>query len=378
MNLFRACHFPTNSHITPSNLQLPASRQATFGYPHYAKQPTVARITLLLLAVLNLLLFSPTLAIAQIPDAEVDFFVVPPEENQPFTVGDHIILRLEVTHPVDSRVELPRLEEQWEDLDVINQTEPDTVRNGDGTATTKKDFVVALYEPGQYQTEILNVTHYKADGSAEELGSPVIPLKIESILVEGDTELRDLKPQAILPLPPLWPWVLAGLLLTMFLGGGLAGTGLWLYHRWKLQTGVSDLPLPVIDLRPPEAVAYAELDRIESLNLPAKKQFKEHYSLVTDCLRRYIEGRYQIPALERTTGELRTAFAKSLTPVVAVRDFLNVFMESDLVKFARFQPYSQDAYNIIDKARLIVEATTPEPEPVDEPAELDAEMEATA
>ena len=86
-------------------------------------------------------------AMAQVPDAEVDFYVVPPEENHPFTVGDYIVLRLEVTHPADSRVELPRLEDQWADLAVINQTEPETVQNGDGTATTRKDRRVTFSPP---------------------------------------------------------------------------------------------------------------------------------------------------------------------------------------------------------------------------------------
>jgi hypothetical protein len=254
--------------------------------------------------------------------------------------------------------------EEWGDFEVVDQTTWKTVDNGDGSAITGRDITVTMFEPGQYQTPSLVVEHTKPDGSTEELGAPVIRLTIESVLVEGDEELRDIKPQAILPVPPLWPLVLAGLAAGLLVIGAAIGGGLWLYHRWRRQEFAPELPLPLIDARPPEVIAYAELERIESLNLPASAQFKEHYSLVTDCLRRYTEGRYQIPALDRTTTELREAFRGSPASIEGVRALLSLLQESDLVKFARLQPYLDEAYALLNRAREIVRTTTPVYEPV--------------
>ncbi len=61
-----------------------------------------------------------------------------------------------------------------------------------------------------------------------------------------------------------------------------------------------------------------------------------------------------------------------------VRDFMDLFMESDLVKFARFRPSQQDAYWLMNKARALVEVTTPEPQPVNEPVEAGLEPEVAA
>jgi hypothetical protein len=317
---------------------------------------------------LTLILFIPLFLggyTFQLPDADVDFYVVPPAEEKPLTVGDQITLRLEVKHPSTSKVELPRLEDEWGNFEVIGQTEAETTSQGDGTSVTGKNFTVSLFEPGQYETPRLLVTHHKEDGTIEELAAPVISLRIESILVEGDSELRDLKPQAILPIPPLWPWLLAGFMAFSLLLGGAVGTGLWLYHRRKRKEQFLDLPGPVIDPRPPEVIAYAELERIAALDLPAQNQLKEHYSLVTDCLRHYIEGRYQIPALEQTTNELKSSFSVALISKEVVRKFLNIFQESDLVKFARYRPQSQAAYELLDEARTIVKVTTPPPVPLE-------------
>ena len=123
------------------------------------------------------------------------------------------------------------------------------------------------------------------------------------------------------------------LLDTIFDSGLLAGIGLWLYHSLnKKRANLELAPAPFVDTRPLEVIAYSELDRIEALNLPARNQIKEHYSLVDVCLRRYIEGRYEIPALEQTSAELRSAFRRSPAPAEDAAEFMDIFSESDLLK----------------------------------------------
>jgi hypothetical protein len=334
----------------------------------------VSRITFVLIILLLTLSLFVRPALAQSPDANVEFFIKSPEADKAITVGDQITLRLEITHPLDSRVVLPQVERQWQAFEVVDQTAPEIVDNGDGTATTGKEIIVTLFQPGQYQTPALVVAHRKPDGSIEELATPVIPIQVTSVLTE-DTELRDLKPQAELPVPPIWPWVLAGLWLAMALAVLLTAAGLWLYRRWQERPAPAELiPAPFIDTRPPEVIAHAELDRIAALNLPAQHRIKQHYILVAACLRRYIEGRYQIPALEQTTGELRTTFRKSEASMKDVSGFMSLLTESDLVKFARYIPQLDDVNRLIGKARSIVDATTPEPEMELTPSTPEAEV----
>jgi hypothetical protein len=319
---------------------------------HALRSPLSALFTIFLLFTLAL----P--AAAQSPEANVEFFLKSAEPDQPLTIGDRITLRLEVTHPLNSQVELPEVVEQWGPFEVLEQTEPEIVDNNDGTATTGKDIVVTVFEPGEFQTPSLVVTHHRADGSTEELGAPVIQLNVTSVLTD-DTTLRDLKPQAELPPPPLWPWLVAGLLLTILLLGLLAGVALWLYDRRRKRAQMELAPAPFIDTRPPEVIAYEELDRIEVLNLPAQNQIKEHYFLVDLCLRRYIEGRYNFPALEQTRSEVQHSFRRTATPAEQVAEFMNLFAESDLVKFARYIPQADNIHSLINRARRIVAMTTP-------------------
>lgn len=323
------------------------------------------RATVLLVVIGFILSIAP--AFAQDFDAKVSFFEVTPAEDTVINVGDPITLRLEVRHPANSKVELPNLEadQPWGDFEVISESPVDVSAQGENVAVTRRDYVVTVFETGQFQTPRLDVTHIKANGETETLGSPVVQLDVDSILVEGDTELRDIKPQAILPAPPIWPWVLLSLLVGLPLVGLVTAGGFYFYHRWKQRYQPLDLPAPVpVDIRPPEVIAYAELDRIEALNLPASDRFKEHYSLVTDCLRGYIESRYKLPALERTTDEMRSTFSRGPVSTEQATRFLTIFRDSDLVKFARFKPQPDEAYQLIEKARSVVRQTTPEPAPL--------------
>lgn len=318
-------------------------------------------------------LWRPLPAAAQSPDAQVEFFVKSPERDQPLTVGDPITLHLEIVHPADSRVVLPQVEKEWGAFEVLRQTSPETVDNGDGTLTTGKDIVVTLFQPGEFQTPGLVITHRKSDETVEELAAPVIPLMVTSVLTE-DLALRDLKPQAKLPTPLLWPWIAGIILGTMILISLVTAAALWYYHYRKHQTVPALAPVPVIDTRPPHVIAHAELDRIESLNLPAQDRIKEHYTLVAICLRRYIEGVYRIPALEQTTGEIRRAFRRAAVPVREMGGFMSLLSESDLVKFARYQPQRDDIYSLVSRARAVVDATAPQLEPAEMPVDQAEEV----
>jgi hypothetical protein len=117
--------------------------------------------------------------------------------------------------------------------------------------------------------------------------------------------------------------------------------------------------LAAMDNRLPHEVALDELTRIEGLQLPDAGLFKEHYTLVSDTLRIYMEKRVNVPMMERTTAEIQGGLKQTdLEPSVAGH-FLSVLDVSDLVKFSKFSPEEASAYGIVTSARQIVQATIP-------------------
>ena len=279
--------------------------------------------------------------------AEVTAVVIAPEG--PFTVGDPVDLQLAVTHPPGYHVIQPELPEKWGDFVVKSQSPASTVTLDDGTEMTMFVIDARLFAPGEFSTPPLTVSVTDGTGQLSEVTAAPVSVALSSILVEGDSELRDIKPQAEMPFVNLIPWISAGLLLTAV----AVVAFLW----WKRRQ--SRLALAAVDNRLPHEIALDDLSRIGQLGLPEQNRFKEHYTLVSDTIRIYIERTQGVPMLERTTGEIRSGLRSSSLTANNTQQLIVFLEESDLVKFSEFTPSEAEAYEMITDARQIVEATKP-------------------
>jgi hypothetical protein len=116
-----------------------------------------------------------------------------------------------------------------------------------------------------------------------------------------------------------------------------------------------------LDNRQAHEMALDGLRIVEGLRLPEQGRFKEHYTLVSDTVRIYVERRFGVPALERTTGEIRPDLARiDMAPEVSAL-LIAFLQESDLVKFSKWTPDVESAQQLLAHGRMIVEATRPLP-----------------
>jgi hypothetical protein len=121
---------------------------------------------------------------------------------------------------------------------------------------------------------------------------------------------------------------------------------------------------PLISLEPdgptPDAGPYASalerLSQIELARWPARGEVERHYEAVADVIRQYLEQAYGIPALERTTSELRWALPPVLAEAGLGDRCASVLGEADLVKFARRRPDEMDAAALLVAARDLLGA----------------------
>jgi hypothetical protein len=271
------------------------------------------------------------------------------------TVGDVAHLTLQVEHPAGYQVEIPPLDPAWGPFEVRGQTNPATAQRENGRAFTTQVIDVTLWQPGVFSTPPLTITLTDATGRRVAVTAESATLTVNSVLLPGDTTLRDLKPQATLPVPFLervsatlassWPWLVAGLV-------ALAAS----FYLWGRKPAT---PAPVVDTRPIYQVALDELDRVEALDLPAQGSFKAHYTQVADILRRYLQGTFGLPAMDQTTAEIRHALRPLPVPPEQKAALLNLLSEADLVKFARMVPDVPIARQITAVARQFVLTTRP-------------------
>jgi hypothetical protein len=280
------------------------------------------------------------------PLLEATLFV----DDTTYTVGDPIHLTLSVVHPAGYQVIFPKLDSNWGEFIVKSVSPPSTTPNDNGTETSSQVIDVRLFSTGSFTTPPLEITVSDSEGNLNEITAAPLEILVASVLIKGDNQLRDIKPQAEMPFFNIWPWIISLTFFVLVIGGfGYLRTR----HRARKQ-------LAEVDKRLPHEVASDELDRIEGLNLPGSGNFKEHYTLTSNCIRLYLEKTFEIPFLERATYEIQSNLKGRDISHDLLDKILGFLFDSDLVKFSKFTPDMTSSYELILRGRHIIELTKTE------------------
>ncbi|HET9232843.1 MAG TPA: hypothetical protein VFP10_01735, partial [Candidatus Eisenbacteria bacterium] len=197
-----------------------------------------------------------------------------------------------------------------------------------------------------------------------EKARPVIAedcrVHIEASLPDTATRagLREVK--APIEVPLRWRW--GRIALALGLLAALVALLVWWRRRPAPEIAAIEAP-PVS----PEEEALGALRELEDAALPARGRMSEHYFRLSVILRRYVERRFPIPAVESTTAELRFAFTRVSGLPRDTDALLDLLEESDLVKFARYDPGINASRTAVSTGRAWIERNRPAELP--EPAE---------
>ncbi len=269
------------------------------------------------------------------------------------TVGDPITYSLTVRRGEADRVSFPEIREAVGELEV-RDVEKEELRKVDGGGVEEAArYILTSYVVGAIEIPALSITFVTASGDTGEARTHPIPITVQSVIEEGDEKvLKDVKPPVELAGGlPWWIWTLIGL--------SLIGIAIYLIHRRRARRsgarGVQKAPPRPID-------ELGEFDKIAALGLLEKGAFKRHYILVSDAMRRYIERRYALEAMERTTWEILSEMNSSRMDPVTVAKFDGFLSNCDLVKFAKLIPPKDEMEGVIDRAKDVVRETMRLPE----------------
>ena len=270
--------------------------------------------------------------------------------SQDITVGDVIPLTLRVTHPAGWRVIFPTLEKQWGDFEVRGQAIPEIVTNPDGTQTTTQEIKVVHMRPGEVQTPALTLSVADDQGSLSSLEVAPVPISVRSVLIEGDTNLREIKPQVELVSErrPIWPLMTAGVV------GAAVLTG-YAIQRWRRRK--------LIDHRTPRQRTLDSLAALSAQTPQTPAEIKAQCAFLADGLRDYLAAITQLPARDLTTRELARRFKDQEIPPTWSSQVLEVLQVCDGVKFANQELEGSSLQDMISTVRQLVEQYPPQPQP---------------
>lgn len=167
-------------------------------------------------------------------------------------------------------------------------------------------------------------------------GQPALNLDIQNKKIffqKSEQDLKEVHNTLLKHAPKMkWQWFLYAF------GFGFLAFKLYqlLFRRKSLKTLFSTK-------EDPKEKALKALRELQHRKLPQKGQYEEFYVQITQIVRVFIEGYYQIKAPEQTTQEfLQVILGKALFDE-QINHYLTEFLKfADLVKFAKFNPQIED------------------------------------
>lgn len=105
----------------------------------------------------------------------------------------------------------------------------------------------------------------------------------------------------------------------------------------------------------PKERAMRALRNLKAKNLPKKGRFGDFYVEITQIVRDYIEGYYQIKAPEQTTQEFLQIVLNDAVFSAEINHYLTEFLKfADLVKFAKLNPKIEDCRHAEEMAENFI------------------------
>lgn len=286
-------------------------------------------------------------------------------------LGDQVKLFLEIDHPKSVDVTFPNVPDTLaEYIEVLDHSKIDTFELDDESFQKQiQSFLITSFDSGSYR---IPPFWFKIDldGRLDSIPSNGVTLNVYSMAIDTTRGPTDIKYpyDAPVTLKEVIPYILGAILILAIL----------FFIFYAIKRKKNNKPLFVIPKKPKEpahVIALRELDRIKNEKIWQQGKTKQFYSEVTETLRKYIEDRFEIQAMEQTSDETIESFRKQkgLLKDKTFENLSKILKLADLVKFAKYQTLPDDDNMTLVNAYFFINDTKPEEKKPEAPAELENE-----
>jgi len=263
-------------------------------------------------------------------------------------IGDQIKIKLEAEIPEYYKLNFPIFKDSIIDkIEIINTSEIDTIKLANSRWRIMQDILITSFDTGFY---VIPAIAFTGEQLADTFRTNPIALEVFTMELDTTKGITDIKPpiDAPLSLKELMPYIIGGLILLIAF--------LIIYRLILKRNRNKGIPgRPMKPTVPPHITAIKELDNLASRKLWQSNKIKLYYSILTEILRKYIEGRFQIYAMEQTTDEILEDLSNAgYNKEEYFNKLREILLLADLVKFAKWQPIADENQACLDNAYIFV------------------------
>jgi hypothetical protein len=302
------------------------------------------------ISILHLLLFTLFVQWSYAQEIKVKASI----DSSTIKIGDQIKLHIESEQPENAKLQMPAFSEKIDSLiEVLQVFPPDTIRENK-LLKIKHNYLITCFDSGVFQIPSLAIS-YTVGNKHDTLRTEALTLTVLNIPVDTITQVRNIKPPLKTPInfAEAWPYLLGFVVFALLM------VALWFYLNKRKKGGMF---FSTKIQEPAHIIALRELDSLRTQKLWQNNKVKEYYVDLTEIIRKYIEYRFEIQALEMTSDEILDSFKyNNLLDVDSKNLIKNLFTLADLVKFAKAQPLPDEnevsllnAYQFVNNTKIAV------------------------
>jgi hypothetical protein len=294
--------------------------------------------------ILILLLFLTDLAHAQ------NISVAASSDTSAYLVGDYIHYTIQIKADKNIAVTGPAVSDTLAGMELISQQTPrKEEKNG-------KQIITYGYTFSKYDSSNVTVPpvpvyyNVRGDSSAKTITTNEVYFTVRPVKVDVKEDIKDVKEPIRIPLD--WKWIVFWILIALI----ILGAAYYFYRRYRRRKA-EYVPEKIVIKVPAHITALNSLRALREKQLWQRGMVKEYHSEITGIIRRYFEDRFNLPALELTSGESVEELRKRRGTETIIEDTQDFLTNADLVKFAKYQPLASVNEEMMKQAEDIVKKT---------------------
>jgi hypothetical protein len=287
-------------------------------------------------------------ASAQVTGNQTPVKVSASVDRDTITVGDPIVLRVEVSYSKEMVVEMPGSEIQLGEFEILDHQLSPPSEDPQGNLQTTSVYTLTAFSTGELEIPAIELSFRREnDNSEEKISTNPVQITVESVLTAETDDIKDIKPPLEIPRDWLLPAV------ALVVGAALMTAAILLWRRQKRKRDAEgSAGSPTL---PPHIAAFRALNQLRKSGLLDRGEIVRYHVEVSEIIRRYFAGRFRIDALEKTSQELLGSLPNDITLSLPQK----LLGQCDLVKFAKFRPGREQSEAVLEMAYEIVETTKP-------------------
>ncbi len=264
------------------------------------------------------------------------------------TLGAEIRLAVQIDRPQNFTIEPPSPKTDIAPFE-IKRVEPLSFIQRGARVEENIILIVTVFQMDEVTIPAIPIRYADSRGISGQIFTEPVSLKVVGVprRITDKDDIRTIKGPLSLDTWAFWALIFAILaaLLTIFLVIKV------ILRRRKKKA------IDLESLKPPHERAVLELRRLQQKKLLEAGNAKDFYSELSDILRRYLERRFQIEALEQTTFEILRTLKEKEFETAVIDKTKRVLEEADLVKFAKVVPPRSLADELGGEIEAIVQMT---------------------